>query len=110
MHAKNAVKPFDKLSKKEQIAELIFQLRDQNGHQFTYPGGCHIVDDILDVEEKQKIASSPAHRLVMIGSDAIPQLIEVLEDDRLTRSLETRDCGFVADTCRPTDPTGIVET
>jgi hypothetical protein len=31
--AKKQVKQFDKLSQKEQVAELIFQLRDQNGHQ-----------------------------------------------------------------------------
>jgi hypothetical protein len=86
-HAKNALKPWDKLGKEEQIAVLIFQLREQNGHQVSDPGGCDIFDDFLDFDEKPKKAS-PAHRLVEFGNDAIPQLIAALEDTRLSRSVE----------------------
>lgn len=34
--------PFERLSKQQQVAELIFQLRDQNGHQWMQPGECDI--------------------------------------------------------------------
>ena len=53
---------------------MIFQLRNQNGHQSSNPGACNIFST-LDGEEV-----TPAHRLVKIGYDAVPQLIEVLED------------------------------
>ncbi|HYT92499.1 MAG TPA: hypothetical protein VEL76_27535 [Gemmataceae bacterium] len=79
-HAK-AAKPFAKLRKQEQIAELIFQLREQNGHQFMQPGACDIFDRIAGKED------TPAHKLVKFGYDAVPQLIEHLDDDRFTRSI-----------------------
>ncbi|MBN2004535.1 MAG: hypothetical protein JXA21_14360 [Anaerolineae bacterium] len=69
------------LSEKERIAELIFQLRDQNGHQWGQPGACDIFSDERD-------EASPAHQLVKIGYPAIPQLIKALEDERFTRSVE----------------------
>jgi hypothetical protein len=65
----------------EQVKELIFQLRDQNGFQITQPGVCDI---FLDRRGKD----SPAHRLVKIGFPAVPQLIKALDDERLTRSIE----------------------
>jgi hypothetical protein len=80
-HAKNDRKPFEQLSKKDQIAELIFQLRDQNGHQFSQPGECDIFDRFGGKED------TPAHRLVKMGYDAVPQLIEAIEDQRFTRSV-----------------------
>jgi hypothetical protein len=64
----------------ERIAELIFQLRDQNGHQWSQPGCCDIFSD-----ERGK--NSPAHQLVSIGYPAVPQLIAVLDDERFTRSV-----------------------
>lgn len=80
-HAQKDRKPFEQLSKKEQAAELIFQLRDQNGHQFTQPGYCDI---FLTSNLKD---DTPAHRLVKLGYDAVPQLIEAIEDPRFTRSV-----------------------
>jgi hypothetical protein len=74
-------KPFDRLSKAEQITELIYQLRDQNGHQYTQPGSCDIFDHMGDAKD------TPAHRLVKAGYDAVPQLIEALADKRFTRSI-----------------------
>src|SRR5262249_42930052 len=74
-------KPIDQLSKEEQIAELIFQLRDQNGHQVMQPGHCDIFDRIGGKSD------TPAHRLVKIGYDAVPQLIKHLDDERFTRSV-----------------------
>lgn len=81
-HAENrkAGKPFAELSSKEQIAELIFQLRDQNGHQWSQPGSC----DVFVTDGKE---DSPAHQLVKIGYDAVPQLIEALTDTRFSRSV-----------------------
>jgi hypothetical protein len=74
-------KPFDQLSMKEQVAELIFQLRDQNGHQFMQPGHCDIFDRFGGKDD------TAAHKLVKIGYDAVPQLIEHLDDERFTRSV-----------------------
>lgn len=93
-HAKTKRKPFDKMTTKEQVAELIFQLRDQNGHQWSQPGSCDIFADPRDgglfghaFGEKGSDGGSPASQLVAIGYEAIPQLIENLEDPRLTRSV-----------------------
>jgi hypothetical protein len=74
--------PFDQLSQSDQIAELIFQLRDQNGYQFSQPGSCNVLMT-PDGEE-----DSPGHRLLAYGYDAIPQLAAALSDQRLTRSVE----------------------
>lgn len=80
--------PFEKLGLKGQIAELIFQLRDQNGHQWMQPGACDIFSDPRDgmFGEPGK-GKSPASRLAAMGYDAIPQLIEALDDERFTRSV-----------------------
>jgi hypothetical protein len=71
-----AAMPFDRLSKEEQIAELIFQLRNQSA------GNTHALGwrDIFNTP-----ADSPANRLVKIGYDAVPQLIEHFNDDRFVR-------------------------
>ncbi len=74
-------KSFDQLAKEEQITELIFQLREQNGHQFMQPGHCDIFDRFGGKDD------SPAHKLVKFGYDAVPQLIEHLDDERFTRSV-----------------------
>ncbi len=74
-------KPFEELSRNEQIAELIFQLRDQNGHQWSQPGSC---DVFMTADGDDK---SPAHRLVKMGYDAMPQLIEALDNERFSRSV-----------------------
>jgi hypothetical protein len=64
----------------EQVRELIFRLRDQNGHQCGQPGWC----DVFDMSED---GDTPAHRLVKIGYPAVPQLIDALADPRLSRSV-----------------------
>ncbi len=71
-------RPLAELPIKERVAELIFQLRDQNGHQWSQPGSCDIFAD----ERREK---SPASQLVAIGFDAVPQLINALDDTRFTR-------------------------
>jgi hypothetical protein len=77
----------------EQVRELIYQLRDQNGHQTIFPGRC----DIFAVWPGP--TNSPAHQLVQLGYPAVPQLIAVLDSNTLTRSLGpirfTQDPDFV---------------
>lgn len=80
-HAAKKRKPLTKMSVKEHVAELIFQLRDQNGHQYMQPGACDIFDELAGKDD------TAAHKLVKLGYDAIPQLIEHLDDERFTRSV-----------------------
>lgn len=86
-HAKQrkAGKALVELSEKEQIAELIFQLRDQNGHQWSQPGSCDIFNTSFGIPHGKE--DSPAHQLLRIGYGAVPQLIEALDDERFTRSV-----------------------
>jgi hypothetical protein len=73
--------PFEKLSKTEQIAELVFQLRNQTGRRvFTSFTGKEMHD-------------SPAHRLARMGYEVIPALVEILGDKRMTRSVEYTGAG-----------------
>jgi hypothetical protein len=84
-HARLPGKALKDMTKQEHIAELIFRLRDQHGVQWTQPGGCDIFYD--DHNANDKTLKSPAGQLVDIGYDAVPALIEVLGDERLTRSV-----------------------
>jgi hypothetical protein len=81
-HDRRVVKPLSEMASQDRVAELIFQLRDQNGHQCGQPGWCDIFDKWLDGEKK-----SPAHQLAAMGFDAVPQLIAALNDRRFTRSV-----------------------
>jgi hypothetical protein len=74
---------FDSLTEEEKIRDLIFQLRDQNGHQWSQPGSCDIFDDIGRREE----GTTPAHQLAKIGYVAVPALMEALDDKHLSRSV-----------------------
>lgn len=77
-----------KLSTKQQVSELIYQLRNQDGKQLTQPGSCDIFCyDTGFLQGKKKKSASPAKRLVDIGIAAVPQLIEALADNRFTRSV-----------------------
>ncbi len=87
---------FDDLGTDEKVAELIFQLRNQNGQQWSQPGSCDIFfnDQFVDLSEKlgvkpdaKPLPRSPAQQLVDIGYDSVPQLIAALDDNRLTRSV-----------------------
>lgn len=69
--------PFESLSAEDQIKDLIYQLRDQDGGQFMQPGSC----SVFNFGQSQ---DSPADRLVEIGFEAVPFLIEAMLDDRLT--------------------------
>jgi len=70
-------------AKTKVIADLIFQLRDQNGHQHGEYGSCDVFFD-------RRKEHTPASRLAQFGDDAVPQLIAVLDDQRLTRCIEYR--------------------
>ena len=70
-----------RLPVEEQVRELIFQLREQNGHQYSQPGSCDIFADW------GRTTNTPAHRLVALGYAAVPQLIAALDSDALSRSV-----------------------
>ena len=76
-------KPWDQLNRPEQIAELIFQIRDQNGGDSGF--GCYIFGGVF--ADNKVTHDTPADRLVAIGADAAPQLIEALDDKRLSRAV-----------------------
>lgn len=78
--ARKNLKPPEEMSTEEQIAELIYQLREQNGLQISQPGRCSI---FLDPRGEK----SPAQQLVNFGYDAVPLLINALEDKRFTWSV-----------------------
>jgi hypothetical protein len=91
-HAKAIRKPFDQLSKKEQIEELTFQLRDQNGnHVWSYGD---IFAEAMPYDEIKGFLPGPeasaAHKLVRMGFDAVPHLMEQLDDQRFTRTTASR--------------------
>ncbi|MEM7163860.1 MAG: hypothetical protein AAF581_00260 [Planctomycetota bacterium] len=65
---------------KDRIDELIFQLRDQTGHQMSEPGWV----SIIGYAARNK---GSAQDLVALGYDAVPQLIEALDDPRLSRAV-----------------------
>lgn len=72
---------FIRLPVNDQIRELIFLLRDQNGRQTSQPGWCDIFEDWRGA------TNTPAHRLVDLEYAAVPQLIATLDVDTLSRSV-----------------------
>jgi hypothetical protein len=81
VHAKAGSTNLSSLSVDDQVRELIYRLRDQNGHQMIYPGRCDICC------EWGGTTNSPVHQLVRLGYPAVPWLIGILESDTLARSL-----------------------
>lgn len=82
-HAKNPVTNFDQLQVDARISELLFRLREQNGHQIFQPGQCDIFEDLAPGSN----TNTPAHQLVRLGYAAIPRLIAALDDQTFTRSV-----------------------
>jgi len=82
-HEKISDEALAKLPVKERVDELIYRLRDQNGHQRIAPGECEIFEDL----GKGSSGHSAAHRLADIGYAAVPQLIDALDDKTFTRSV-----------------------
>ncbi|MEM7475024.1 MAG: hypothetical protein AAF483_08525 [Planctomycetota bacterium] len=78
------------LSGEQLVADLIFRLRDQNGQQFSQPGSCDIFWNdrpFMHKQEKDPTKYSPAWQLKKLGVEAVPLLIEALDDDSFTRSV-----------------------
>jgi hypothetical protein len=72
-------------SVEDRVREWIFRLRDQGGSCFCLHGPPRIL-----VGE-----GTPAHHLVELGLESVPQLLGALDDDRLTRAVE--DMWFISD-------------
>lgn len=72
----------DQLPLEKRIAELVWMLRDQNGHQWGQPGWC----DVFSTKKKRG-SKSPAEQLLDIGYPAAHALIEALTDERFSRSV-----------------------
>jgi hypothetical protein len=91
-----SAKPFEQLSKKEQIAELIHQLRDQTEFLHRRPENAAELSESLRSldarkEPRQAEGETAADKLMALGYDAVPQLLEHLEDLRFTRAWQRRD-------------------
>ena len=84
-----ASKSPDKPTKQQRINDLIFRLRDQNGQQWSQPGSCDIFSGDRGVfsNDTTQHQKSPGWQLKEMGYDAIPHLIEVLDDQSFTRSV-----------------------
>lgn len=72
-------KSLENLSAEQKVAYWVHKLREVNAVQMSQPGHCHVLN--LD-----KRSGNPAHQLAQLGKPAVPALIGLLEDDRLTRS------------------------
>ena len=92
-----------KLPVKERVACLIRLLPEQTGEQWSLPGLCDIFTHDEGVSRwksvppdfapaKPRPSTTPAGKLVQIGLDAVPQLIEVLDDRRPTRAVGHGKC------------------
>jgi hypothetical protein len=91
-------KPPENMSVQERVADLIYQLRDQNWRLWSQFGRS---DPFLDPSR----GNSPAQELVKLDFDAVPALIEALGDRRFSRAvgvIENRDLIFnLRDSTRP---------
>jgi hypothetical protein len=67
----------------DRVQALIFQLRDCDAVQDSQPGNCWIPGFY---QLWEMVPPNAADQLIAEGFDAVPSLIEALEDSRLTRS------------------------
>jgi hypothetical protein len=106
-HAAETRLPLADMPVKQRVAELIFQLRDQNGRQVFENDPCDIFLD-------PRGTNSPAAQLVAIGTPALEQLIESVDDDHFTRSVGSGSVLRVGECCftimTRISPTGRVWT
>jgi len=78
------------LQGRARIAELIFLLRDQHAPQRTMPGYPDFVCGWALSDEARRTCEStdsPVRQLINAGPAAVPQLIDALEDTRMTRAV-----------------------
>ena len=81
-----------KLSSEQHIAELIFQLRDS--HRGQWGKLVYLSEETLDhitafsdENSEDDLEPGAAKQLLEMGFDAVPQLIAILDDERLTRDV-----------------------
>ncbi len=72
---------FKKLTPEAKAKELVWQLRDQNGRQWSNPGYA----DVFATKDMKQ--TSPADQLKKMGLAAVPALIDALSDKSLTRTV-----------------------
>jgi hypothetical protein len=77
-------KPLEQMSAGEQAAEDIYQLRSLKV-TFVWISNNRYPIGVLQNDAQDVI--TPVHRLVDLGNEAVPQLIEALDDHSLTRSM-----------------------
>lgn len=98
--------PPSALQGRARIAELIVLLRDQHAPQRTMPGypdfvcGWALSDDARRACESQ---DSPVRQLINFGPAAVPQLIEALDDTRMTRAVHYYRAGLPTQVLRVGD-------
>lgn len=98
-HPPAKLKPLAQMTPREQVAELIYQLRDQNAEDsyriFTDPrdGGTYSFKIISG-------KGSPATQLVKLGDVALEQLIDAVDDDSFTRCASSRRVVRVGECCQ----------
>ena len=94
------------LEGRARIAEFIFLLRDQHAPQRTMPGypdfvcGWGLSDEARRACENQ---DSPVRQLINAGAAAVPQLIEALDDTRMTRAVHYYRAGLPTQVLRVGD-------
>ncbi|MCC6151977.1 MAG: hypothetical protein IT461_17135 [Planctomycetes bacterium] len=86
-HAAKRIPPLSEMPVHERTAELIFMLRDQEGGSY-FSGGSFTCSSGEDNNP------TPAAQLEALGYDAVPQLIEALDDKRLTRIVVSGRYGY----------------
>lgn len=97
-HSPESIQPWEKMTPREQVMELIYQLRDQNAESsfsiFTDPrdGGM--------MHQKVPGKGSPATQLVEMGEVALEQLIEAVDDDSFTRCADSHSIIRVGECCQ----------
>jgi hypothetical protein len=94
------------LQGRARIAELIFLLRDQHGPQRTMPGYPDFVCGWALSDEARRACEAvdtPVRQLINFGPAAVPQLIEALDDTRMTRAVHYYRAGLPTQVLRVGD-------
>jgi len=97
-------KPLEEMSPEEQIEEHIYQLRYLAASDWTIDSA-HRIMVYASYGMEGRARAHPVHRLAEFGYEAVPQLIEALDDRRFTRSMENNRR---LDTGRETPPPGVM--
>lgn len=101
-HALKVKKSLDQMTTQERVAELIYQLRNLKGYQLMSRAPCDIFHERHDMDSiggEIRKTDSVAAQLVVIGDEALEQLIDSVDDDRFTRSVEYGNVIRVGECC-----------